>query len=276
MKKVVIFGKNGQLGREFAKRLSDKNPLLLERKDIDVSDTLKVLELVENIKPEVIINCTAYNLVDKAETDFINAFKTNALGIRNLALAAQKLGAKLVHFGSDYVFDGTKEGLYVEDDLPNPINEYGKSKLAGEVLLSEICEDALIFRVSWLYGKGEQNFIHKLNFWAENTPLLKIAYDEISVPTSATTVADITLKALKKGITGLYHLTNSGYASRYEWAKEILSIKKIDKFIYPVSADIFNLPAKRPKFSAMSNKKLSSYFNIPHWKEALNIFISER
>lgn len=276
MKKVVIFGKNGQLGKEFAKRLSDKTPLLLGTGDIDVSDTLKVLEFVEHTKPELIINCTAYNFVDKAETDFINAFKTNALGVRNLALAAQKYRAKLVHFGSDYVFDGKKEGLYVEDDLPNPINEYGKSKLAGEVLLSEICKDALIFRVSWLYGKGEQNFIHKLNFWAENNPFLKIAYDEISVPTSATTVADITLKALEKGLTGLYHLTNSGYASRYEWAKEILYIKKIDKFIYPVSGDIFNLPAKRPKFSAMSNKKLSDYFKIPHWKEALNRFISER
>lgn len=275
MRKIVIFGKNGQLGKEFAKRLSDKNPVLLDIDDLDITDTLKVLDFVKHTGPELIINCTAYNFVDKAETDFISAFKTNALGVRNLALAAEKYKAKLVHFGSDYVFDGKKEGLYTEEDTPNPVNEYGKSKLAGEVFLSEICEDALIFRVSWLYGRGEQNFIHKLVSWANNNSTLKIAYDEISVPTSAITVADITLKALEKNLTGLYHLTNSGYASRYEWAREIFTIKKIDKFIYPVSGEIFNLPAKRPNFSAMSNGRLSEYFEIPHWKDALNRFISE-
>ncbi|NPA54683.1 MAG: sugar nucleotide-binding protein, partial [Aquificae bacterium] len=145
----------------------------------------------------------------------------------------------------------------------------------GEEWLKEETEKFLLFRVSWVYGEGKQNFIYKLLQWAEKNPFLKVAYDEISVPTYTKTIVNITLKALKEELTGLYHLTNSGYASRYEWAKEVFEIKKIDKFIKPVSSEIFNLPAKRPKFSPMSNKKISKILSvyIPSWKEALKDFL---
>lgn len=280
--KYLIFGAKGQLGREFVKWLNgglvrSLNGRFVEwiavgREECDISDLNQVLELFESIKPDVVINCAAYNLVDKAEEDYVSAVKVNSVGVRNLAFACNRYRAFLVHYSTDYVFDGKKEnGLYIEDDKPNPLNEYGKSKLIGEKFIKEEIDNFLILRVSWVYGEGKQNFIHKLLKWAENSDYLKISYDEVSVPTSTRTIASITLKALKEGLEGLYHLTNSGYASRYEWAKKVFRIKRINKFIYPVSSEIFNLPAKRPKFSAMSNRKLSKKLNIeiPGWEEEL-------
>ena len=278
--KYLIIGKNGQLGREFLRVLGGDSAGVgagvsvssVGREECDITDLNQILNLFEAIKPDIVINCAAYNQVDKAEEDYIEAFKVNSIGIRNIAFASKKYNSFLVHYSSDYVFDGKKEnGLYTEEDIPNPLNEYGKSKLMGEQLLKEEIERYLIFRVSWVYGEGKQNFIYKLMQWAKNSEYLKIAYDEISVPTSTRTIADTTLKAIENGLTGLYHLTNSGYASRYEWAKEILKIKNIDKFIKPVSSDIFELPAKRPKFSAMSNEKIKSLLDIDikSWDEEL-------
>ena len=287
--KYLIFGKNGQLGREFVKWLNGGSVKSLNgkfvewiavgREECDISDLNQVLEIFESIKPDIVINCAAYNLVDKAEEDYLTAVKVNSVGVRNLAFACNRYRAFLVHYSTDYVFDGKKEnGLYTEDDKPDPLNEYGKSKLMGEEFLKEETDKFLVFRVSWVYGEGKQNFIYKLLKWAENNDYLKISYDEVSVPTSTGTIVDVTLKALKKGLEGLYHLTNSGYASRYEWAKKVFQIKRIDKFIYPVSSEIFNLPAKRPKFSAMSNRKLSKELSIeiPYWEEELVEWLNGR
>ncbi len=277
--KFLIIGKNGQLGKEFVKKLTDnkKEFVALGHKELDITDLSSVLEIINSIKPSIIINCSAYNLVDNAEQDYPTAIKVNALGVRNLGFGAKKVGAKVVHYGTDYVFDGKKEGLYTEDDKPNPLNEYGKSKYLGELFLKEELENHLIFRVSWVYGEGKQNFIYKLQQWAKNNEYLKVAYDEISVPTSTKTIVEITLKALENDLKGLFHLTNSGYASRYEWAKEIFSILNINKFIYPVSSEIFNLPAKRPKFSAMDNKKIKDVLNIEitNWKDSLKKCLKE-
>ena len=283
--KYLIVGKNGQLGKEFIKWLSSGLVRSLSgekvewesvgSKECDISNLSQVLNVFESIKPDVVINCAAYNFVDKAEVDYVNAFKVNAIGARNLAFACNKYNAFLIHYGTDYVFNGEKEGLYTEKDEPNPINQYGKSKLAGEILLKEETDDYLIFRVSWVYGEGKNNFIYKLLEWAKTQEYLKIAYDEFSTPTSTVTIVDITLRALQSGLKGLFHLTNSGYASRYEWAKEILNAKKIDKFIYPVSKEIFNLPAKRPGFSAMSNERISRELSIEisSWQWELRKFL---
>jgi len=265
--RVFIFGKDGQLGKEFIRYFSThkeaEQVFVFGHFQCDISDTMKVLRIFEELRPDVVINCAAYNFVDKAETDYKNAVKVNAVGVRNLAIASREVGAFFVHYSTDYVFDGKKEnGLYTEEDIPNPVNEYGKSKFLGEEFLKEETENYLLFRVSWVYGDGKQNFISKLLSWSEKNPYLKVANDEVSVPTSTRTIVDITVKAIKMGIKGLYHLTNSGYASRYEWAKKIFEIKKINKFIKPVSSDIFELPAKRPKFSAMSNKKISRELGI--------------
>ena len=143
--------------------------------------------------------------------------------------------------------------------------------------MEEGVRNYLIFRTSWVYGEGKQNFIYKLLQWAKDNDCLKIAYDEISVPTSTGTLVTVTLKALEQGLTGLYHLVNSGCASRYEWAKKVFELKGIKKFIYPVSRDVFNLPAERPKFSAMSNDVIKKALNvgIPIWEEELQKFLNK-
>ncbi|SNZ06145.1 dTDP-4-dehydrorhamnose reductase [Persephonella hydrogeniphila] len=277
--KYLIFGKNGQLGEEFQKALSNKNMkfLALSHKECDISDLKKLREIFESYKPDVVINCAAYNYVDKAETDFWDSYKTNALGVRNLSYLSKIYNCYFITYSTDYVFDGTKEeGLYTEGDTPNPLNEYGKSKLTGEKwVFEEDLNKYLILRTSWVYGEGKQNFIYKVLQWVERNSYLKIAYDEISVPTSTRTIVEVTLKAIKQELSGLYHLTNSGYASRYEWAKKILELKGIKKFIYPVSKDIFDLPAKRPKFSAMDNGKISSELGIEilRWDEELEALL---
>jgi len=275
--KFLITGAKGQLGIEFVKLFTkfEADFVAFSKDELDVSNLEEVLSAMEGCKPDVVINCAAYNLVDQAELEPFEAFKVNTIGARNIAYACKKFGAFLVHYSTDYVFDGSKRGLYTEDDEPNPLNEYGKSKWFGERLISEVTDNCLIMRTSWVYGEGTQNFIYKLFQWMESQEVVKVVCDEYSVPTSAFIVVEITLKALREGLTGLYHVVNSGYASRYEWAKEILSIKGINRFVYPVCQDEFDLPAKRPRFSAMSNQKISEALGaeIPHWKEELKRYL---
>ncbi|RLG13260.1 dTDP-4-dehydrorhamnose reductase [Candidatus Pacearchaeota archaeon] len=256
--KILITGAKGQLGQEFVKKLQRENKkfLALPRDKLDISNLKQVLQVFEEYKPDVVINCSAYNLVDRAEEEKEIAYKTNAIGPKNLAFACQEYNTFLIHYSTDYVFDGKKETLYTEEDIPNPLSEYAKSKYLGEIFLKEETDRYLIFRVSWVYGEGKQNFIYKLLQWAQAQDYLKIACDEFSIPTSTRTIVEITLKAINAGLTGLYHLVNSDYASRYEWAKEVFRIKGIKKFIYPAYQADFNLPAKRPRFSAMSNEKI--------------------
>jgi dTDP-4-dehydrorhamnose reductase len=276
--KYLITGRNGQLAREFIREFEARKIKFIapDEAHLDITNSANVMEAVAAYKPDVILNCAAYNLVDKAEQEREKTFAVNAAGPKHLARAAGKHKAVLVHFGSDYVFDGTKEkGLYTEEDPTNPLNEYGKSKLSGEDLAGETGGNYLVFRLSWVYGEGKQNFISKLTEWAKNSEYLKIACDEFSVPTSTATVVEVTMKSLDAGMRGLYHLTNTGFCSRYEWATFVVRRLGIQKFIRPVSMDLFNLPAKRPKFSAMSNAGLSGALNvrIPAWEEAVEAFL---
>ncbi len=279
--KYLITGKNGQLAGAFIKRFTKQSVDFAapDEAHLDITDGRAVDSVIASVKPDVIINCAAYNLVDKAETEPAAAFAVNAEGPKNLARAAARQKTVLVHFGSDYVFDGLKEkGLYTEEDATNPLNEYGRSKLAGERHVLEEQGRVLVLRLSWVFGAGIQNFIHKLMEWAKSSEYLKIACDEFSVPTYTETVVDVTLRALDQGLTGRYHLTNSGFCSRYEWARVILGSMGIRKFIRPVSMDSFNLPAKRPKFSAMSNHEIAGilHVDIPAWEEAVRLFLKER
>jgi dTDP-4-dehydrorhamnose reductase len=276
--KYLITGKNGQLARAFI-RTFEKHSIDFnapEESQFDITDPKAVADAVGSCKPDIIINCAAYNLVDKAEQERDAAFGVNAIGPRNLAQAAAKQRAILVHFGTDYVFDGRKEDApYIESDQVNPVNVYGRSKLAGEQHVFEELDQCLVLRLSWVFGEGKQNFIHKLVEWSKSSAYLKITCDEFSVPTSADTVVDVTLKALEQGVTGLYHLTNTGFCSRYEWARLVLNTLGINKFIRPMTMDMFKLPAQRPQFSAMSNATIAARLNIeiPTWEEAVRMFL---
>jgi dTDP-4-dehydrorhamnose reductase len=249
--KYLITGRHGQLAQAFIKRFEQQSLdyVAPDESKLDITNSAVVAEAVASYKPDIIINCAAYNLVDKAEQAPDTAFAVNAAGPGNLARAAAGQKALLVHFGSDYVFDGLKEnGLYTENDATNPLNEYGKSKLAGEQNVLETFDRCLVLRLSWVFGAGKQNFIYKLTEWSKSNEYLKIACDEFSAPTQTDTVVAVTMKALEAGVFGRYHLTNSGFCSRYEWAKEVLRNLGLKKFIRPVSMADFSLPARRPKF----------------------------
>ncbi|MEW6570648.1 MAG: dTDP-4-dehydrorhamnose reductase [Nitrospirota bacterium] len=275
--KVLITGANGQLGTEFKKALEvfGFEVAALSKVDLDISELERVKAVVSQHSPDIILNCAAYNFVDKAEEDFDAAYKVNSAGVRNLAFACKKKNILLVHFSSDYVFDGTKEDFYTEEDTPNPINNYGKSKLLGEEFLKEESDKFIVFRVSWVFGTGTQNFLYKLMQWAKDKRVLKIVYDQISVPTYTGDIANITTFAINKGLRGIYHLTNSGYASRYEVARYFFERLGSDKLILPVGSDRFPTPARRPYFSAMSNKTISAALDveIPDWRIGIDRYV---
>lgn len=275
---ILITGANGQLAKAFIRYFADKtgfNVTALTKEQLDVSAFDAVSDAVHKCKPHIVLNCSAYNLVDKAEEDVENAFRVNAKAVKNLASVCKKNKSLLVHYSTDYVFDGTKEDIYTENDSPNPINNYGMSKLQGEKFLFEESDNFLLFRVSWVMGDGKQNFLYKLAEWAKKNKVLKIVCDQVSVPTYTDDAVNATMLAIDKGLRGLYHLTNSGYASRYEVARYFIEKTGSKALILPVKSDYFPLPAKRPFFSVMSNDKLSQDlgYNIPHWKDGIDRFI---
>ncbi|MFO0753898.1 MAG: dTDP-4-dehydrorhamnose reductase [Thermodesulfovibrionales bacterium] len=276
--RVLIAGARGQLAMEFQRRLegdASYQVTALGREELDVSDAAAVDGAVSLHRPAVVLNCAAYNLVDRAEEDDGPAFRINAKGVRNLAASCRRSGALLVHYSTDYVFDGTKEGFYTEEDPPCPLNKYGESKRAGETLLREETEDFLLFRVSWVFGQGTQNFLYKLSEWAKRNAVLKVVGDQVSVPTYTEDIVDATLSALKRGVRGMYHLTNSGYASRYEVARYYLEKAGLSTLLLPVTSDHFPTPAKRPYFTAMSNAGISRILgrDLPDWRDAVDRFI---
>lgn len=275
--KVLLIGNNGQLGSEFQLFFANEGIdfVSLDLPEFDVSNFGIVLTTIDSYRPDYIINCSAYNLVDLAEKEHWNALRVNTLGAHNLAVAAQKFNSFLVHFSTNYVFDGRRRSPYKEIDIPRPINFYGMSKYLGELAIQNQIEDYLIFRTSWLYGIGNQNFIFKFLDWISKKDEIYIADDEIGSPTSTRTIVEVTIRAMNKRITGLYHLVNSGFCSRYEWAKTIASLLKLDVTINPAKLKNFKALAKRPHFGVLSNKLISRALNIliPYWDKELGEYL---
>jgi dTDP-4-dehydrorhamnose reductase len=277
--KFLITGAKGQLAREFQKTLNifKHSFIALDKDRLDITNLETVEREITEYSPDIVLNCASYNYVDKAESDFEEAYKVNAIGVKNLAQVCKNKNILLIHYSTDYVFDGEKGDFYTEDDLANPINKYGISKLAGERFLSETTDEYIIFRLSWVFGEGNKNFLHKLYEWSKNNKILKIVCDQISVPTYTEDIASVTLFAINKGLRGLYHLTNSGYATRYEVARYFIEKLYLENLILPVKSDYFKTPAKRPYFSAMSNNKLSNLLNItiPDWRLGVDRYIEK-
>lgn len=278
-KRILILGSAGQLGKEFVKVLAEKDYKYVAPKEDEssITDFEQMKSLIDNIKPEIVINCAAYNAVDQAEIDPDIALLVNGQAVENLVVQCKDKNIFLVHFGSDYVFDGKKQNLYSEQDPVCPLNVYGKSKLAGEQAVIKHMKDYLVFRLSWVFGDGKQNFLYKLAGWAEKNPVLKISADEVSVPTYTSDVVDFTLLALDKMLCGLYHLTNSGYASRYELARYFVQQKKLFNILIPVSLNTFESKAERPFFTAMSNENLSKALGveIPSWQDGVERYLEK-
>ena len=278
--RVLITGGAGQLAQAFKRRLVLRGDEVFapSRAELDVTDSAALSQVVSSFRPKLVINCAAYNLVDKAEEEFERAFAVNALAVAALAHLAREKGFFLVHFSTDYVFDGEKKAPYTEEDQPFPLNKYGLSKRLGELALEGLLSDrALLFRVSWVYGQGKQNFLAKLLTWAEGKESLHVSCDEFSVPTYSETIVTFALKAYERGLSGLYHLVNRGFCSRFEWARAFFSLLGSGPKVFPVRAESFNLPAKRPFFSALSPARLEAELGeeIPSWEEDLKRFVKE-
>ena len=274
--KYLIAGSSGPPAKAFIARFEQGGIAFDAPPEIafDITDRESVKQVVSTCKPDILLNCAAYNAVDAAEENSLPAFRINAEAVATLSNVAAKHGATLVHYGTDYVFDGSSERLYREEDATAPINAYGESKLAGEKAALEGDAESLLLRVSWVYGDGNQNFFHKMLKWAEGREVLKVVWDQISVPTYTEDIVTHTLAALEQGLRGCYHLTNTGYATRYEVARHFFKLMGNRTTVIPLGSEAFSCPAPRPFFSAMSNKKLSAALetSIPTWEDAVERF----
>ncbi|RKY36933.1 MAG: dTDP-4-dehydrorhamnose reductase [Candidatus Omnitrophota bacterium] len=276
-KKILIAGANGQLAKAFQEILKQRNiPFAAPKEEeFNITDLSVVEQVILEQKPDILINCAAYNAVDAAEDDAETAFAVNTKAVENLASVCKQTNCFFVHYSTDYVFDGTKQGFYTEEDPANPLSVYGKTKLESENLVEEKLSDYLIFRLSWVFGNGKQNFLYKLLSWSKENSILKISADEVSVPTYTEDIVNCTLLSLDKGLKGLYHLTNSGYASRYEYAKYFIHKMDLENIVLPAKMSDFPTKAKRPEFSAMSNHKLAKDLGIviPEWEQGVEKFV---
>jgi len=290
---IFLFGKNGQLGSEFQRTLPKLgNVTCLDYEDVDLCDIHALQKVLDEKKPHLIINASAYTAVDRAETEQKMAMTVNALAPGAMAEWARKSHAIFIHYSTDYVFDGGKGSPYIESDPTSPLNVYGKSKLAGEENIKQAGEAYLILRTSWVYGMGKAGFVSKVLEWARKNETLKIVSDQISNPTWARELAKATSLIFSKNNVdlfesikekhGVYHLAGSGYTSRYEWARHILAndpnrAEQVVKTIEPVASKEFPTPAMRPLFSVLDCSKFKETFKIslPHWEESLRAAMIE-
>jgi len=286
--KILLFGKNGQVGWELNRSLQPLGEVIaLARKEADFFNPESLRNIVSEIKPDVIVNAVAYTAVDRAEGEEELATIINGVAPGVLAEEALKINALLVHYSTDYVFDGEKDSPYIEADKPNPVNSYGRTKLAGEVAIQSSNCSYLIFRTSWVYASRGQNFMLTMLKLAQEREELSIVSDQVGAPTSAKLIADTTTVCIQQAIkeklasvfsSDLYHMTASGKTSWYGFAKEIvnfansiLNLQLAIKNIEAIPTDDYPLPATRPKNSQLTLKKMESVFSIelPDWKNAL-------
>ncbi|MEW6688989.1 MAG: dTDP-4-dehydrorhamnose reductase [Pseudomonadota bacterium] len=275
--KILLTGKNGQVGSALERALAPVGELMaFDRSGLDLRDPKSIEAGIRNAKPAVIVNAAAYTGVDRAETERETAFAVNATAVGILAQEAGKLGALLIHFSTDYVFDGEKAGAYTEEDAPNPINLYGASKLAGERAVAASGCRHLVFRTSWVYAAEGRNFLRAILEASQTKPELRVVDDQHGAPTSANAIALAIVRILKEEnlrekASGLYHLSAAGETTWYGFAKELLSRRGLDVPVVPVSSAEYATPAKRPKMSLLDNSKFvhTFGFSLPHWREQL-------
>ena len=279
--KILITGANGMLAKSVRKRLEGNELICTDVEDLDITNKEAVKEFVAKIKPEYIINCAAFTAVDKAETAGEIVEKINADGPRNLAKAAKENGSVLVHISTDYVFGGDLdvEKDYKEDDPKNPVTAYGITKLHGEQAIEENLDKYYIFRTAWLYGDGN-NFVRTMLKLGETKDELNVVSDQHGSPTYAEDLANFIGEAIEKKIPyGIYHATNEGYTTWYDFTKAIFEYAGIVCKVNPVTTEKYIemmkiTQAKRPKNSQMSKDKLKEQgIEIPEWEDALKRYL---
>jgi len=283
--KIAIIGANGQLGFDLVRAFKNTEHEIapLTHSDIDVTEFKVSEKILKNIQPEAVINCASYVRVDDAEDFADKAFAVNALGARNMALICKDLNSILVHISTDYVFDGRKRLPYTEEDIPNPLNVYGNSKLSGEYFVRSILEKFYIIRSSSLFGaagasgKGG-NFVETMIKKAQSKEEIKVVNDMIMSPTYTKDVADVVRNILLKKLpSGIYHVANSGQCSWYEFARTIFDTAGIEASLSPTKTDIIKSKARRPMFSPLVSTKLKEYgIEMDSWRAALRNYLMEK
>jgi dTDP-4-dehydrorhamnose reductase len=292
---ILITGKNGQVGWELQRSLSSLGRVVaLGREQIDLSNSAEIRKTIRLYKPDIIVNAAAYTAVDKAESEAVSAMDINGIAPRVMAEEAKKIGAILVHYSTDYVYDGKKDAAYVESDRTNPLNEYGKTKLAGERNIQASGVDHIILRTSWVYASRGKNFLDSMLRLASERDELNIIADQVGSPTTARFIADVSAHVIKQTIverkngsfdSGLYNLIASGEISWHgfavkivELARELLNHKKISvKTINPITTEEYPVAAQRPLNSRLSTEKLTTHFSLhmQGWEDLLKLCIKE-
>ncbi|MCM4155019.1 dTDP-4-dehydrorhamnose reductase [Gramella sp. AN32] len=282
MKKILITGANGQLGQCFKKAAVNFQNFeyhFATSGELDITSKDQIQALFQKGKFDVCINCAAYTKVDEAEKNMELAFNINALAAKYLADICKKHAAVLVHFSTDYVFDGTATTPYKEIDPVNPINVYGASKLAGEQNIRQVCKKYYIFRTSWLYSEFGHNFFRTILKKAEEKQDLNIVTSQRGTPTNANDLANYVLQILnaEKQKFGLYHFSNKGEATWYDFAEAILKFSGNAEKIKLEKSDFYKTPAERPNYSVLSNDKIRTNFSYESkdWKESLKDLVAE-
>ena len=275
--KVLITGANGQLGKELVELFTEKGFEVygLGRDKMDITNQAQVQEVINTLKPNIVLHSAAHTQVDLAESEPEQAFSINAYGTRNVAVAAEAVGAKLVYVSTDYVFDGTTDEPYTEFSPTSPLGIYGKSKLAGEQFVRDLHSKFFIVRTSWVYGKHGTNFVKTMLKLGEEKKELSVVSDQIGCPTYTLDLAHVILDLVDTQKYGVYHVSNSGSCSWYEFAKEIFKISKMEVQVKPCTTEDFIRPAKRPKYSVLGNLsvKLNNFKEPRSWKSGLKEFL---
>ena len=283
--RYVVIGATGQLGSDLVRTFDRPGDLVpLSTRDIDILDAPRARSILEALQPTCVVNTAAYNLVDRAEEDGRSAFALNAEAVGSLAVVCQAVGARLVHFSTDYVFDGAKRTPYLETDSPRPLSVYGESKLAGERLALERCERTVIFRVCGLFGlagslgKGKGNFVETMLRLAREGRPLRVVSDQVLCPSYTLDLARKVWAVLPKAAHPIYHLTNGGQTSWYEFARRALELAGATADLTPVTAVEYGARARRPAYSVLAHAHLAALGedDLRPWDAALAAYVAER
>ncbi len=279
MKKIIVTGCNGQLGREINRYYADKRGfefINTDMEELDITDVEAVIELVKAEKPYAIINCAAYTAVDACETEQDTAFKVNTLGPRNLAIAAEVVGARLVHISTDYVFDGTKVTPYMEYDDPNPRSVYGITKARAEEMVRQFCHKYFILRTAWLYGDGK-NFVKTMLKLSEDRDKVTVVGDQFGTPTSCKELVKAIDSLLFTHNYGTYHATCEGSCSWADFAEEIFRLAGKPMTVERTTTESYGAPAQRPLHSVLENYmlKMTDSYSFCDWHDAIAEYMKE-
>ena len=285
VERYVVIGATGQLGTDLVRTFDGSGQLTpLSTRDVDIRDAVATRSILEALRPTWVLNTAAYNLVDRAEEDGRSAFALNAEAVGSLADICQRIGARLVHFSTDYVFDGAKRTPYLETDPPRPLSVYGESKLAGERQALEHCERAVVFRVCGLFGlagslgKGKGNFVETMLRLARDGRPLRVVSDQVLCPSYTLDLARKVWAVLPRAAHPVYHLTNAGQTSWYDFARRSLELAGVTADLTAVTAAEYGAKARRPPYSVLAHANLAALGedDLRPWGEALVAYVAER